>query len=65
VIGVCGTALFDNLVTQVRQASDILTDGGQNPAQTCDGISIGVGFEMTEAQLGGTGPQTPPALACP
>jgi hypothetical protein len=34
------------------QASDILSDGTQDPTQTGDGISIGLGFNATVVQLG-------------
>ncbi len=47
--------------SKIRQSSDILNDGTQNPAKTCNGISIGFGFTMSEVQLGGIGPKTPPA----
>lgn len=65
LLGFCGTPLFDNLLTQVRQASDIMTDGSQDPEMTCDGISMGLGFEMVEALLGEVGPANPVGMACP
>lgn len=50
----------------MRQSSDILNDGSQNAASTCNGISIGFGFTMKPVQLGGVGPATPPAMGtCP
>ena len=61
----CGQPLFDNLVTQTRQASDIMSDGSQDPTMPCDGISMGLGFEMQEAQLGGVGPANPVGMSCP
>jgi hypothetical protein len=66
LLGICGNPLFDNLVTQVRQASDIMTDGSQDPSKTCDGISIGLGFDMQGAQLSDkVGPANPVGMACP
>ncbi|MDC3955216.1 hypothetical protein KEG38_15230 [Polyangium jinanense] len=65
LLGLCGNPLFDNLVTQVRQASDIMADGTQDPEKTCDGISMGLGFEMYEAQLGDVGPANEVGSACP
>jgi hypothetical protein len=65
LLGLCGTALFDGLLTQIRQASDILADGTQDPTKTCDGISMGLGFEMKEVQIGSVGAPTPPGMACP
>jgi hypothetical protein len=65
LLGVCGSPLFTSLISQVRQASDILADGGQDPTKTCDGISIGLGFEMSEVKIGGVGPMAPADAACP
>ncbi len=56
--GLCSGSTFDSLANQLRQASDIMKDGTQNTAAECDGISIGLGFDMTEVQLG---PVAPPA----
>lgn len=53
-------ALIAMVETQIRQNSDILNDGSQDKAKTCNGISIGFGFTMQEVQLGGVGPKTPP-----
>jgi hypothetical protein len=64
-LGLCASAVLPNLVTQVRQASDILADGTQDPTKTCDGISIGFGFTMAPAQIGGVGPASPQATTCP
>jgi hypothetical protein len=65
LLDLCESQVFTNLITQVRQASDILTDGTQDPSKTCDGISMGLGFEMKEIQLGEVGPATPVGMACP
>ncbi len=65
LLGYCGTQVFDNILEQVRQASDIMADGTQDPDKTCDGISIGLGFEMKEAQIGSVGPESPAGMACP
>jgi len=65
LLNLCGNPLFDNLVTQVRQASDIMADGTQDPDKECDGISMGLGFDMVEAQLGGVGPANEVGAACP
>lgn len=61
----CGDSLYDQVVTLVRQASDIMTDGTQDPSLTCDGISFGVQFEMSEVQIGDVGPESPPGMGCP
>jgi hypothetical protein len=64
LLGLCGQSLFDGLLTQIRQASDIMTDGTQDTSQTCDGISMGLGFDVVEAQMGDVGPSTPMGNAC-
>ena len=43
--GLCEGTTFDSLADQLRQASDVLASGGHNPSETCDGISIGLGFD--------------------
>lgn len=65
LLDLCESQVFTNIITQVRQSSDMLTDGTQDPTKTCDGISIGLGFEMKEVQLGDVGPVTPVGAACP
>jgi hypothetical protein len=48
----CEGPTFDNIAQQIRAASDIMKDGTQNPDALCDGISIGLGFDMKPVQLG-------------
>jgi hypothetical protein len=55
----CTGSTIDGISNQIRQASDILKDGTQDPNKTCDGISIGIGFEAKKVVLGGIGPTTP------
>lgn len=64
LLGLCDGSLFTNLVNSVRQASDIMADGTQDPNKTCDGISMGLGFEMKEVLLGEIGPPTPVGMTC-
>jgi hypothetical protein len=47
---------FASIATQIAQASDILSDGTQDPTKQCDGISIGLGFNSELVQLGGIAP---------
>jgi hypothetical protein len=47
-----GTATFESIATQIRQASDIMADGTQDPTKNCNGISIGLGFDMEAVKLG-------------
>lgn len=48
----CEGSTLDPILNQLAQSSDILSDGTQNPEKTCDGISIGLGFEAKAVQLG-------------
>ena len=41
----CNPATFAGIANQIKQQSDILHDGTNVAGQTCDGISIGIGFE--------------------
>jgi hypothetical protein len=61
----CNGAILVAVQNQIRQASDIMLDGTQDPAATCDGISIGIGFEASAVHLGGVGPSVLPADTCP
>ncbi len=40
----CGAA-FDGIASQIRQASDIMSDGTNVAGQMCSGISVGIGFD--------------------
>lgn len=46
----CSGALVEEIKNSIRQASDMIADGSQDPAKTCDGISVGIGF--TAKQVG-------------
>jgi hypothetical protein len=48
----CSGSAADSIAQQIRQASDIMQDGTQDPTKVCDGISIGLGFETGTAVLG-------------
>lgn len=50
-VTLAGSAI-ENIFTQIAQTSDIMQDGTQDPTKTCDGISIGLGFEASVVQLG-------------
>lgn len=60
--GLCGplSGVFDGYVDRVRKSSDIMSDGTQDPQQTCDGISVGLGFDADVVQVRGIA-STPPA----
>ncbi len=52
----CSGSTIDGIANQLRQASDIMKDGSQDPAKTCDGISIGLGFSAKQVKLGKIAP---------
>jgi hypothetical protein len=56
----CKGPTIDSIVSQIEQASDILSDGSQDPSKECDGISIGLGFDAGLVQLGDILPKAPP-----
>jgi hypothetical protein len=56
------SSTFESIAQQIRQASDILADGGQIKGEKCDGISIGLGFEMQQVQLGSVADAASPAV---
>ena len=56
----CSSPTIQGIMVQLQQASDILQDGTQDPDATCDGISIGVGFDGALVQLGPAGAPPPP-----
>jgi hypothetical protein len=57
----CNSGTFDSIAMQIRQASDIMTDGTNgNPNVTCNAISIGLGFDASAVVLGGVAPPEPP-----
>lgn len=60
--GCCGGE--DCTFEQIRQASDILDDGTQDPNRPCDAISVGLGFEAWEVKLGPIVPSAPPRDLC-
>jgi len=63
----CQGQAVESILNQIRQASDIMADGSQDATKTCDGISIGIGFDATNTTLGGLGaaamPQGDPCMA--
>ena len=58
------TATFDSISQQINQAADILGDGSQDPTMTCDGISIGLGFDAEPVQLGSIENEQPAPDPC-
>ncbi len=62
----CSGSTFDSIAQQIRQASDIMSDGTNgDPSKTCDAISIGLGFNGHGVTLGDVAaPVTPPPDPC-
>ncbi len=61
----CTGNTFESIAEQIRQASDIMDDGTQNPTKECNAISIGLGFESKAIQLGAIAAKAdPPADPC-
>jgi hypothetical protein len=48
----CGGSAFQSIASQIEQMADIMTDGSNEPGRTCDGISIGIGFDAKAVKLG-------------
>lgn len=46
----CAGSTVEGIKGSIRQASDMLADGTQDPSKECDGISVGLGF--TAKQVG-------------
>ncbi|MFO0755567.1 MAG: hypothetical protein U0359_03700 [Byssovorax sp.] len=64
LLQLCDSPIFDGLITQIRQSSDIMSDGTQDPSKICDGISMGLGFEMAAIQIGDVGPANKVGDSC-
>ena len=50
--GLCDSGTMETVKRNLKAASDIMKDGTQDPASGCNGISVGVGFEMKKAKVG-------------
>jgi len=60
----CSGAVLDSIANQLRDMADIGADGTQNPNATCDGISIGIGFDAALINVGAVGPNLTPPNPC-
>lgn len=54
----CEGLTVESIKDSIRQASDMIVNGAQDPEKTCDGISVGIGF--TAMRIG-----TPTKVASP
>ena len=64
LLGYCSNSIYPTLITKIRQASDIMADGTQDPTKVCNGISVGLGFQMKEVLRGPVGPAAVNGAAC-
>ncbi|MFO0760862.1 MAG: hypothetical protein U0359_30575 [Byssovorax sp.] len=48
----CSGPTIESIVNEIKQEADILDNGKQDSAQTCQGISIGLGFDAVKVLLG-------------
>ena len=55
----CGGPTLESIKQTIRQASDILVDGTQDPNKECNAVSIGIGFEAVKVTLSGTAVDPP------
>jgi hypothetical protein len=56
----CDGPTWENIAQQIRATSDIMKDGTLYSGAFCNGISVGIGFEMKAVQLGGALNAQPP-----
>jgi hypothetical protein len=62
----CEGQTFESVAAQIRAASDIMVNGTNgDPSQTCDAISIGIGFRAQAALIGSPAIPGPPNDPCP
>jgi hypothetical protein len=63
----CSGSASAAIAAQVRQSSDIMKDGTNTPGSTCDGISVGIGFDADLiGPVNTVGPMaTPQSNPCP
>lgn len=61
----CDGTAVDGILSQIRQGSDIMLDGGQDPNATCNGISIGLGFDAVTGEVDGFAEPYVPPTPCP
>ena len=50
----CSGSAFNSIAQQIEQASDILDDGTNQAGVACNAISLGLGFDASAVQVGGT-----------
>jgi hypothetical protein len=61
----CSGSTLDTIKATIRQASDILVDGKQDPTKSCNAISIGIGFDAVSVAVGPiAGPVAAPKDPC-
>ncbi len=65
----CEGSTFENIASQIRQASDIGSNGANTSGSDCDGISIGIGFTAAQVKaptkVEAAGPASPDPCTAP
>lgn len=65
----CEGSTFENIASQIRQASDIGSNGSNTTGADCDGISIGIGFTAAQVKpptkVEAAGPASPDPCTTP
>jgi len=57
----CSGLIIEQLLTNIRRTADIMSDGSNgDSSETCDGISVGLGFEARAVSLGEVAAELPP-----
>jgi hypothetical protein len=61
----CSGSTVEGIKESIRQASDIMQDGTQNPSVECNAISIAIGFDAKRVVVGAVAPAVePPSDPC-
>jgi len=62
----CSGATLEAVEDEFRKGSDIMSDGTQDPNRTCDGVSVGMEFDVVNVQISGAASPVPtPVPPCP
>ena len=56
--------LFDDYAGRIRDAADIIADGTQDPNETCNGITVGLGFDATLVEVADSAASPEPVDSC-
>jgi hypothetical protein len=60
----CSGSAFQSIAQQLDQSADILLDGSNRAGVTCDGISLGLGFDAVAVKVGNVVSLPTPSNPC-